>query len=70
MGQRIALVRAVVLAVGQILQQRGHRIGFGVLGQPDARSEPRAVLQRDRRVLDLADRAGKGRDDQDVAQAA
>ena len=65
MGQRIALMRAVALAVGQILQQRGHRVGVGVLGQPDAGGEPRAVLQRDRRVLDLADRAGKGRDDQD-----
>ncbi len=59
MGERIALIRAVALAVGQVLQQRGHRVGLGILGQPDARGEPRAVLQRDRRVLDLADRAGE-----------
>jgi hypothetical protein len=65
MGERVALTRAVTLAVGQILQQRGHRIRLGVLGQPDAGGESRAVLQRDRRVLDLADRTRKGRDDQD-----
>ena len=64
-GERVALTRSVTLAIGQILQQRGHRCSFGVLGQPYKRCKPRAVLQQDRRVLDLADRAGKGRDDQD-----
>ncbi len=64
-GERVAFIGAVALAVGQIFQDRRHRILLGVLGQPDARGELRAVLQGDRRVLDDADGAGKGRDDQD-----
>ena len=64
-GERVALIGAVALAVGQIFQDRRHRILLGVLGQPDAGSERRAVLQGNRRVLDDADGAGKGRDDQD-----
>ena len=41
--------RAVVLAVRDVLEDRRHRIGLGVLGQPDARGEPGAVGKRDPR---------------------
>ena len=48
---------AVALAVGDGVQDRGHGIALGVLGQPDARGEPAAVGQRDPQVLDGPDRA-------------
>ena len=39
MGERVALIGAVALAVGQILQDRRHRILLGILRQPDAGGE-------------------------------
>ena len=65
MGQRIALIGAVALAVGQILEDRRNRILLSVLRQPDAGSQSRAVPQRDQRMLDLAHGAGKVADDQE-----
>ena len=63
MGQGIALRGAVPLAIGQILEDRRHRIGLGVLRQPDARREPAAVGKLDEQVLDLAHRARQVGDD-------
>src|SRR4051794_7571410 len=59
----VAARHGVALAVGQVLEDRGHRIGVRVLGQPDARGEPRAVAQPDPRVVDPPDRARKVRPD-------
>ena len=50
---------AVVLAVGEVLEDRRHRIGLGVAWQPDARPEARPVGELDPRVLDLADGPGQ-----------
>ena len=44
---RVAHRRAVVQAVGQVLEDRRHRVLLGVLGQPDPRGEPAAVGQLD-----------------------
>ena len=44
---RVAHGGAVIQAVGQILDDGRHRIGVGVLGQPDTGGEPAAVCQRD-----------------------
>ena len=56
-GEGVAPSRAVALAVGQVFQDRRHRLRFGILGQPDAGRQPAAVGERDPGVLDLADRA-------------
>ena len=37
----------VVLAVGQVLEDRGHRLVLGRRGQPDPCAEAAAVAQRD-----------------------
>jgi hypothetical protein len=58
-GQVIARHRAVALAIGQVFKDRRHRIGLGILGQPDARGQPRAIGHGDPGVLDLSDLAGK-----------
>ena len=39
--------RAVVEPVGHGLEHRGHRIGVGVVGQPDPRGQPGAVAHGD-----------------------
>jgi hypothetical protein len=46
MVEGVALRRAVALAVGQILQDRRHRMGFGILGQPDHRRQLDPVRQQ------------------------
>ena len=50
---------AVALAVRDGLEDRGHRVGLGVLGPPQPGGEPRAVGERDPQVLDQADAAGE-----------
>src|SRR6266702_2353603 len=61
MRLRVALVSPVALAIGKILQDRGNRVLFGIVRQPDAGRQRRAVLQRDQRVLDNAHGAWKRR---------
>jgi hypothetical protein len=61
MRQRVPLVSPVALAVGEILQDRRNRVLFGVIGQPDAGRQRRAVFQRDQHVLDDAHSARKRR---------
>ncbi len=56
---RVAHRRAVHLAVGEELEDRGDGIRLGVLRQPDAGGEPAAVGERQPGVLDLPDRARK-----------
>jgi hypothetical protein len=51
--------RAVRLAVGEELEDRGHRLVFCVLGQPHPRREPRPVGKPDPGVLDLPHAAGE-----------
>ena len=53
--------RAVALAIGQVFEDRRHRVGLGVLGQPDPRRQPAAVPERDEDVLDLAHRPRQAR---------
>ena len=48
---------AVDLAVGQVLDDRRHGIRLGVLGQPDARRQARAVGEVEPGVLDLPHRS-------------
>ena len=55
----VAARERVALAIGQVLEDGRHRIALGVLGEPDARGEPRAVGQRDPRVVDAPDGAGE-----------
>ncbi len=45
----------VVLAVGDVLEDRRNRIGLGVLGEPQSRREPRPVRQRDPDPVDPLD---------------
>ena len=59
----VARRRAVALPVGDVLEDRRHRVALGVLGQPDAGAETRAVGQRDPHVVDRAHRARQVRDD-------
>jgi hypothetical protein len=59
----VAGARSLALAVGDVLEHRGHRFGERVRRQPDPRREPTAVPRRDPAVLDLADLPGKGVDD-------
>ena len=54
---------AVALPVGDVLEDRRDRVALGVLGQPDARAEARAVRERDPRVVDPAHGARQVRDD-------
>src|SRR5215472_9171264 len=61
MRLRVPLVGPIALAVGEILEDRRDRVLFGVIGQPDAGRQRRAVLQRDQRMLDNAHRAWKRR---------
>ena len=53
---------AVAGAVGDVLEDRGHRMLERVAGQPVAHREPGAVGERNELALDLADLAGKGLD--------
>jgi hypothetical protein len=46
MSQRIPFVCTVALTVWQIFQYCGHRVAFGVVRQPDAGGERRAVFER------------------------
>src|SRR5262249_38602114 len=62
MRERISLVSPVALAVWEIFQERGNRLLFSIVGQPDAGRHRRAVLQRNQRVLDNTDGAWKSRD--------
>jgi hypothetical protein len=55
----VAQPHGIALAIGQIFQQRRHGIACGILGQPQARRQPRAVGERNPFVLDDADGAGK-----------
>jgi len=52
MSQRVPLVSPVALAIWEILQDRRNRALFGIVGQPDAGCQHRAVSQRYQRVLD------------------
>ena len=61
MRQRVALVSPVALAIWEILQDRGNWVLFGIIGQPDARRQRRAVFQQDQRLLDHAHRARERR---------
>ena len=51
--------RKVPLAVGHALEQHRHRIGLGVVRQPDACSEPDPVAHRDPDIFDHPHRARK-----------
>jgi hypothetical protein len=51
----VALGQAVVLAVRQVLQDRGHGRFGGALGQPQARAQPGAVAQGDPGVFNDLD---------------
>jgi hypothetical protein len=57
--KRVSCRRSVALAVGDVLQNRRHRVGLGVLGEPDPRGEAAPVSERDPRVADLAERPRK-----------
>jgi hypothetical protein len=61
MRERVALISPVALAVGEILQDRGDRVLSGIVGQPDAGRQPRAVFQWYQRVLDNTHSAWKSR---------
>src|SRR5262249_24154418 len=61
MSQRVPLVSPVALAVREILQDRRNRVRFGIVRQPDASGQPRAVFQWNQRVLDHAHSAWKRR---------
>src|SRR5262245_40698486 len=52
MRQRVPLICPIALTVWKILQDRRNWVLFGVIGQPDAGSQRRAVFQRNQRVLD------------------
>ena len=52
---RVAAGHRVALAVRQVLEDRRHRVGLGVVGQPDARGQAGAVRQRDPGVVDAPD---------------
>ncbi len=62
MGERIALRRAVAPAVGEVFQDRGHRIGLGVHGPPDTRGQLRSVRERDGHIVEHLDLACKAFD--------
>src|SRR5271166_6281275 len=62
MSQRVPLVRAVALAIWEILQDRRNRVLFSIVRQPDAGRQRRTVFQRYQRVLDDAHSLWKSRD--------
>ena len=62
MHRLVAPRGAVAGAVGDVFEDRGHRMLGRVAGQPVAHREPGAVGERDEFALDLADLAGKGLD--------
>src|SRR5690349_23249034 len=62
MGQRVALVGAVALAVGEILENGGNRSLLGIYRQPDTGSERGTVPQRYQCMLDNAHAVWKRRD--------
>src|SRR5437660_1944195 len=68
MGQRVALVGAVALPIWEILQDRRNRVLFGIVRQPDACRQRRAVFQRYQGVLDNMHRSWKGRDNHRALQ--
>ena len=51
-SQRVSLVSPIALAVWEILQDRRNRMLFGIIRQPDAGCQHRAIFQRYQRVLD------------------
>ncbi len=53
MGQGVARGGAVAFAIGQIFENRRHRIVFGVGRQPGPRRQAAVVGQGDPQVLDL-----------------
>ena len=59
MGQRVARRRAVALAVGQVLEDRRHRILVGIGRHPDPRRQPAAVRHDDAHVGEFDEVAGK-----------
>ena len=59
MGQRVARGGAVALAVGQMLEDRRHRVSRGVRRHPDPRRQPAAVRHDDAHVREFDDLAGK-----------
>lgn len=60
---RVAVDRLVGLAVGDVFEDRRHRFPLGVVGQPEPRREPRAVGEREPRVVDDADGVRQGLND-------
>jgi len=62
MSQRIPLVRAVSFAIGEILQDRRDGVFLGILRQPNASRQRRAVFQRYQCVLDDPHSSWEGRD--------
>ena len=55
----VARGERVALAVGQVLEDRRHRVLLGVCGSQMPRRQPRAVRQRDPRVVDAPNGAGE-----------
>src|ERR1700733_13297537 len=62
MSKRVPFVGAVALTVWQIFQYCRDRVAFGVVRQPDAGSERRAVFERDQCMLDNTRRTWEGGD--------
>ncbi len=62
MGERVAHMGTVAFAVWQVLQDRRHRLLFGVQRQPESGRQPRAVGQGDPAVGDFVDFAREGSD--------
>jgi hypothetical protein len=62
MSQRVPLVRAVALAIWEILKDCRNTVLFGILRQPDASRQRRTVFQRYQGVLDDPHSSGEGRD--------
>jgi hypothetical protein len=62
MSQCVPLVGPVTLAIGEILEDSGNRILFGILRQPDASRQHRAVFQWYQCVLDYAHSLWESRD--------
>ena len=52
MCQRVPFIGTVALAVWQILQDCGNWVPLGAVRQPNPSGQRRAVLQRNKRVLD------------------
>ena len=54
-GQLVTVGRTVALAIGDVLQDAGHRLALGVHRQPDPRRQSAAVRHGNPGVLDLPD---------------